>query len=276
MGKVPSCKGKTKLPRARRPPLARRGWGRDTPAAARRPQYRRTRAVVIGAQGPSLGGVCSLCRSTGFCTWRRADEHVSESHTIGEPADVDIAWSRYQYERQRVEEHQGPRKEELCDQAWAVQFTELQLRKLPAACCLPARRPVDGATLTRCVCFRCLCQCPCAVIWELFFPVGIIALFAYLKTLEPDSVTLPAGWQHRTGDSDDSQGPYIPVPFTSAFDPYSGRKAVSSTSASNFMSSVLLPLHLRPKYKLALAAQNAAGELCAPRPDRCAAARSVI
>ncbi len=82
--------------------------------------------------------------------------------------------------------------------------------------------------------------------------MGIIALFAYLKTLDPDSVTLPPGWQHR-----EDTNKFTPVPFTYG-------SAVSSTSASNFMSSILLPLHLRPKYKLALAAQSAAG---APRPS---------
>ncbi len=103
-------------------------------------------------------------------------------------------------------------------------------------------------------------QCPCAVIWELFFPVGIIALFAYLKTLDPDSVTLPPGWQRRGEDTN----AFTPVPFTYG-------SAVSSTSASNFMSSILLPLHLRPKYKLALAAQSAAG---APKPSFTAILRS--
>eukprot|EP01043_Picozoa_sp_COSAG02_P109861 COSAG02_NODE_45966_length_352_cov_1.640316_1_plen_84_part_00 len=77
--------------------------------------------------------------------------------------------------------------------------------------------------------------------------MGIIVLFAYLKTLDADSVTLPPGW-HLQQDTDT----FTPVPFTYG-------SAVSSTSASNFMSSILLPLHLRPKYKLALAAQSAAG-----------------
>jgi hypothetical protein len=69
---------------------------------------------------------------------------------------------------------------------------------------------------------------------------------------------MPAGWQtERDPSSDDTE--FKPVPFTAL-------PATSSTSASTFMNSILLPLHLRPRYKLALAAQSAAGALRASRP----------
>eukprot|EP01046_Picozoa_sp_COSAG06_P021788 COSAG06_NODE_1653_length_8795_cov_6.419273_3_plen_188_part_00 len=69
---------------------------------------------------------------------------------------------------------------------------------------------------------------------------------------------MPAGWQtERDTSSDDTE--FKPVPFTAL-------PATGSTSASTFMNSILLPLHLRPRYKLALAAQSAAGALRASRP----------
>ena len=41
----------------------------------------------------------------------------------------------------------------------------------------------------------CSCGClPCTLFWELLFPVGIIALFAYIRT-ESDPVTTLDGWE---------------------------------------------------------------------------------
>ena len=91
--------------------------------------------------------------------------------------------------------------------------------------------------------FSCSCV-PCTLIWELIFPMGIIFLFAYLKTLS-DPVTTLDGWE-QTWDEGDSRE-HVPL-----------QKFSTDTARASFMKTTLLPLHLRPRYKLALAAASAA------------------
>jgi len=101
----------------------------------------------------------------------------------------------------------------------------------------------------------CTCGCfPCAIVWELLFPVAIIVLFAYLKTLTPDPAVSPAGWPVGQGEdpADSARNlPHVQRPMTHP-------ELTGSTAATNLFQSLLAPLHLRPKYKLALAAREAA------------------
>lgn len=95
----------------------------------------------------------------------------------------------------------------------------------------------------------CSCGClPCTLFWELLFPVGIIALFAYIRT-ESDPVTTLDGWEQAWDEGSTEKRENIPMHLEGA---------VAGTGKADFMRSMLLPLHLRPKYKLALAAASAA------------------
>jgi hypothetical protein len=50
---------------------------------------------------------------------------------------------------------------------------------------------------------QCSCHClPCTFMWEFLFPIGIIALFAWLRTLGDPDTTLTGWWVKRSPHSD--------------------------------------------------------------------------
>lgn len=90
------------------------------------------------------------------------------------------------------------------------------------------------------------CGClPCTITWELLLPVGIIVLFSYLKGLNATTAIL-GGWETVTEELFvEAVREQVPM-----------HQMAVRTGAGNFMRTMLLPLHLRPRYKLALAAER--------------------
>ena len=86
--------------------------------------------------------------------------------------------------------------------------------------------------------------CPCAAVCELPLPVGVIVLFAYLRGLSDTETTL-GGWEIVAANGLGMTRQNIPMSDMSA-----------TTATTSFLRSMMLPLHLRPQYKLALAARR--------------------
>ena len=93
---------------------------------------------------------------------------------------------------------------------------------------------------------------PCVFIWELLFPVLIIVLFSYLAGGLGESTHFPVGWPNEEGVANSTNANEEKVVMQSS------TWATRSSDRYSFAKDILMPLHLRPKYKLALAAADAA------------------